>query len=278
MKTLNVHIVNYEEPRYNGILSKYAYKMKEELEKLKVKVTVSNEPDPRADINHHINYRSYKPSGTIDTLMVTHITTQEKMDSLVKGMKTAKKGICFSQDTEHYLTAKGIKNLCTILPAHDGYPRRPRRILITTNVYPDGCKREWMFYELLKHIDCTKFQFYIMGSGWNVQGLNANISYLDHFEKDDYESLLNTCDYNLYFGLDEGSMGCLDAKNVGMRVIAPRVGFHRDIEVDYWFETQEELNKIFKEIEHNPAEELTWKNYAKQHLDIWKELYKQSNK
>jgi hypothetical protein len=274
---MKIHIVNYEEPRYNGILSKYAYKMKEELEKLKVKVFVSNTPDPKADINHHINYRSYKPSGTIDTLMVTHITTEDKMDSLVKGMKTAKKGICFSQDTEHYLTAKGIKNLCTILPAHDGYPRRPRRILITTNVYPDGCKREWMFYELLKNIDCEKFQFYIMGSGWNVAGLNANISYLDHFEKDDYESLLNTCDYNLYFGQDEGSMGILDAANVGMKTIAPLQGFHKEIGIDYPFETQEELNAIFKKLEANPVKDWTWGNYVKQHCSIWKKLLEQKN-
>lgn len=275
---MKVHIVNYEEPRFNGILSKYAYKMKEELEKLKIKVTVSNQSDPKADINHHINYYSYKPSGKIDTLMVTHITTQDKMDNVEKGMKTAKKGICFSKETEDFLTEKGIKNLTTILPAHDEYPRRPRRIFISTNVYPDGCKREGMFYELLKNINPEKFHFYIMGSGWNIQGLNANISYLDHFEKDDYESLLSTCDYNLYFGKDEGSMGVLDSKNVGMRIIAPLVGFHKEIGIDYPFDTQDELNAIFKQIEHNNVEDWTWKNYVLSHLNIWKKLYEKSSK
>ena len=271
MKKLSVHIVNYEEPRFNGILSKYAYKMKEELEKLKVKVTVSNQPE-KADINHHINYRSYKPSGGIDTLMVTHITTEDKMDSIKSGMKTAKLGICFSKETEDQLKKEGIKKLTTILPAHDGYPRRPRRILISTNVYPDGCKREGMFYELLKNIDLEKFHFYIIGSGWNMDGLSANISYLPQFEKDQYEYMLNVCDYSLYFGKDEGSMGILDAKNVGMQVICPNTGFHKEIGIDMPFDTQDELEEIFKKLAINPVEGWTWESYTKQHLKLWKKL------
>ena len=270
--SMKVHIVNYEEPRYNGILSKYAYSMADELEKLGVEVTVSNEPDQKSDVNHHINYRSYRPSGTIDTLMVTHITTADKMESIKSGMKTAKKGICFSRETEEQLKKEGIKKLTTILPAHDGLPRRPRRIFISTNVYPDGCKREGMFYELIKNIDCSKFHFYIMGSGWNVQGLEANISYLDHFELDDYANLMNVCDYNLYFGMDEGSMGILDATNVGMKTIAPSTGFHKEIGIDYPFTTQLELNEIFKKLATNPVESWTWAQYTKEHMKVWEKL------
>ena len=270
--SMKIHIINYEEPRYNGILSKYAYSMTDELKKLGVEVTVSNEPDPKAEINHHINYRSYKPSGTIDTLMVTHITTEDKMESIKSGMKTAKKGICFSHETEDQLKKEGIKKLTTILPAHDGLPRRPRRVFISTNVYPDGCKREGMFYELIKNIDCTKFHFYIMGSGWNVQGLDANISYLDHFELDDYANLMNVCDYNLYFGMDEGSMGILDATQVGMKTIAPLQGFHKEIGIDYPFTNQLELNEIFNKLATNPVEDWTWLQYAKEHMKVWEKL------
>lgn len=275
-KTMKVHIVNYEEPRYNGILSKYAYKMQEVLEKMGVKVTVSNQPE-KADVNHHINYRSYKPSGGIDTLMVTHITTKDKLESVKSGMKTAKLGICFSKETEEQLKKEGIKKLTTILPAHDGYPRRPRRILISTNVYPDGCKREWMFYDLLKSLskeELEQFHFYIIGSGWNMEGLSANISYLDQFDRDQYEYMLNVCDYSLYFGKDEGSMGILDAKNVGMGIICPKTGFHKEIGVDMPFDTQKELEAIIKRIASNPVKEWTWKNYCKQHLKLWEKLVK----
>ena len=50
--SMKIHIINYEEPRYHGILSKYAYSMTDELEKLGVEVTVSNEPDPKAEWNY----------------------------------------------------------------------------------------------------------------------------------------------------------------------------------------------------------------------------------
>lgn len=268
----HIHIINYEEPRFNGILSKYAYKMKEELEKCGVKVTVSNKPNKRATVNHHINYRSYKPSGTVDTLMVTHITTPDKMESIKKGMETAAKGICFSKETEELLKKEGLKNLCTINPAHDGLPRKIKNIAITTNVYPDGCKREHMFYDLLKHIDCTQFHFYIMGSGWNTAGLNANISYLDHFEQKDYFTILGLCDYSLYFGEDEGSMGILDATQVGLKTIAPNTGFHKELGIDYPFSTQKELEAVFQKLQSFPTKDWTWDMYAKQHLVIWNKL------
>jgi hypothetical protein len=265
---MKVHIVNYELGRFNGILSKYANKMKEELEKLGVKVTVSDKPQ-KADINHHINYRSYIPSGGIDTLMVTHIWEGDKLDRLKEGLKTAT-GICFSKETETQLREKGLETT-TILPAHDSLPRKPITVSITTNVYPDGCKREAMFYELLKKIDCSKFHFIIMGSGWDVNQ-NANISYLDHFEPEDYLKILHMSEYNLYFGLDEGSMGVLDAKNVGLKIIAPLQGFHREIGIDYPFKTIEELVSIFNKLAENPVQDWTWENYCKKHLTLWKKL------
>lgn len=268
----HIHIVNYEEPRFDGILSKYAYKMKEELEKCKVKVTVSNRPDKKADVNHHINYRSYIPSGTVDTLMVTHITTEDKMASIKKGMETAAKGICFSRDTEEQLKKEGIRNLTTILPAHDGIPRKIKSVLIATNVYPDGCKREQMFYELLKNIDCRRFQFYVMGDGWNFKEANANIATIDHFSKSDYDLMLNICQYALYLGEDEGSMFILDAAQVGLTTIAPNTGFHKEIGIDHPFSTQEELNTIFNKLAGNKVEDWTWDMYAKQHLVIWNKL------
>lgn len=269
---MKINIVNYEEGKFNGILSKYAYKMQEELKKLKIPVTVSSSPSKKADINHHINYRSYIPSGKIDTLMVTHIWEGDKLDKLKEALKTSELGICFSNDTKTYLESQGLKKLTAILPAHDSLPRI-KKVLIATNVYPDGCKREQMFYELLKNIDKSKWHFFIMGYGWNIDGLDANISYLDHFEAQDYPIILNNCEYSLYFGKDEGSMGILDSVNCGLKTIAPNVGFHKEIGIDYPFDTQEELNAVFKKLERNPVADLTWENYAKKHLKLWQKLY-----
>lgn len=279
---MKIHLINYEQAFNKGILSKFAHKMYDELEKVEgVEVTIGNVPNPEADINHHINYLPYKHSGKINTLMVTHIWEGYKLDSLKESLKSADMGICMSDDTKDYLIKQGIdkKKLATVLPAHDGKPRRHQIVSILTNVYPDGCKHAEMFTELAKTLDNNKWAFRIMGKDWNdiLIPLVANglqVDYFSEFDADNHQKILESSDYNLYLGEDEGSMGVLDAKNAGLKIIAPNVGFNIDIGVDYPFHTQEELNKIFKKLSINPVEDWTWKKYVKEHLKIWKKLKK----
>lgn len=277
---MKIHLVNYELGRYNGILSKFANRMRDELEKVKgVKVTISNTPDPKADINHHINYASYKHVKGLNTLMVTHIDTPIKIKNLQKGMETADMGICMSDDTKDKLINIGFdeNKLVTILPAHDGTPRRMQVVSILTNVYPDGCKRTEMFTELAKTLDNNQWAFRIMGSGWEdiltdlvAKGLQCD--YFPTFDTSVHKQILDSSDYSLYFGMDEGSMGLLDAKNAGLKLIAPNTGFNIDIGIDYTFETQEELNEIFAKLNYNPVKDWTWAGYVAEHLKIWKFL------
>lgn len=278
-KKLKVHLVNYEEALgINGILSKYANSMERELKKLGHKVAVSSYPDTKADINHHINYYSYQhKDGTKNTLQVTHITDDDKMFMLKKGMETADLGICFSKETEKQLKKVGVKKLATVLPAHDQLKRRPIVVSILTNVYPNGCKREWMFAELLKNIDKEKFVFLIMGKGWEqtlspFAGTGFMAEYHKEFEPKEYKRILGLSDYCLYFGEDEGSMGILDAKAAGIPVIAPPAGFHVELGVEHPFRTQKELNAIFKSLTQTPVDDWTWENYAKQHVTLWEKL------
>lgn len=279
---LKINLVNYELGRYNGILSKFANRMRDELEKVKgIKVTVSNAPDPKADINHAINYASYKHVKGINTLMVTHIDTPIKIKNLQKGMETADMGICMSDDTKDKLINMGFdeKKLATVLPAHDGVPRRMQVVSILTNVYPDGCKRAEMFTALAKTLDNNQWAFRIMGSGWEeiltdlvAKGLQCD--YFPVFDTSVHKQILDSSDYSLYFGVDEGSMGLLDAKNAGLKLIAPPTGFNLDIGIDYPFETQAELNEIFAKLNYNPVSKWTWDVYCLQHLNLWKKLLK----
>ncbi len=282
---MKIHLVNYEQGRFNGILSKFALKMEEELKKIKgVKVSVSDKPDPKADVNHHINYLPFhieNSPNSINTLDITHIFEGYKLDAIKEGIKTADMGICMSDDTKNQLIKWGLpkEKLVTILPAHDGKPRRHQVVSILTNVYADGCKREGMFSELVKTLDVRKWAFRIMGKDWHdilvplvAEGLQ--VDYFAEFDADNHQKILETSDYNLYFGEDEGSMGLLDAKNAGLKLIAPPVGFNIDIGVDYPFHTQEELNEIFKKLSINPVEDWTWKKYVAEHLKLWKKLTK----
>ncbi len=121
---MKINIINYEQGRFNGILSKFANKMQEEFTKQGHESFITATPSGESDIRYHINYLPYKydPSYKgVDVLEITHIFKGYKLDALREGMKTAY-GICMSDDTKKQLIRWRIPahKLSTILPAHDG--------------------------------------------------------------------------------------------------------------------------------------------------------------
>jgi hypothetical protein len=283
MKTLRINIVNYEqEIGIDGILTKYARQMQRALLDLGHQVTISHIPDSKAQINHHINYASYHSSGSIDTTMITHITgdmqtEKQKIDKIKSSLKTST-GICFSKGMKDKLIKAGCPadKLEVVLPAHDSLPKRPRIIAIATNVYPDGRKREQMFSKMIRSLkDQKKFTFRIMGKGWKktldpLVKIGIQVQWGENFAGDFYQELLQTSDYLLYTGDEDAlAQSIIDAKNAGLRIIAPP---QEDIEVEYPFKDQKELNYIFSQMEENPVETWTWDNYVKNHLKIWSKL------
>lgn len=287
----SIHIVNHELGFNNGILTKFANKLFEHSDKEKgFTFSISGSPREDVDLNHHINYLPYnttsnleKTKNTKNTLMITHIWEGYKLDRVKEQMETADMGICMSSDTEQQLINWGIdkEKLTTVLPAHDNNPRRHQVVAILTNVYPDGCKRAEMFIELVKKLDKKRWAFRIMGTGWenilpDLVSEGLQVDYFHNFNYEIHQQILQSSDYLLYFGKDEGAMSVLDAKQEGLPVIAPNIGFHKDIGIDYPFDTQEELDKVFEEltekINKNTVSELTWDKYFDKHLEIWKKL------
>ena len=281
---MKVNIVNYEQGQNDGILTKFAVKLDEELKNLDVESYITQSPDGKADVTHHINYLPYKHENSINSLnslMITHIWRGYKFNALKKGMETADIGICMSKDTEKKMVDWGLpeEKLATVLPAHDGKPRRHQIVAILTNVYPDGCKKEGIFEKLAKNINHDQWAFRIMGSGWEniLPPLVANGLQVDYFHKFNYDvhqKILESSDYALYFGEDEGSMGLLDAKNAGLKTIGTKQGFHIEMELDYYFNGADELIKLFNSLNKNNVKDWTWDKYAKDHLKIWKEKLK----
>lgn len=275
---MKINLVNYEMPFVNGILSKFAWRMNEELDKLGIKSVIQDHPDPSYDINHHIIYVSYRHVNSINTLMVTHLNTPQKFLLLQNAMNDADKGICMSQQMVDELVEKGIpaEKLTYAVPAHDGNIL-PIPIAILTNVYPDKVKREYMLNELAKHINPKRFIFRIMGKDWDVAALRVaglTVEYYPEFDQSVQNTILTNSKYYLYFGLDQGSMALLDAMNARVKTIAPLDGFHHHTGVDYPFTTQEELNAIFTVLQKPPLENFTWERYTKEHVKIWEELLK----
>lgn len=287
---MKINICNYEQSMgINGILTKYAQQMANTLNTLNHHATISAFPVKKADVNHHINYLSYQKSPTVDTLMVTHITTdknqeeREKIERLKEGLKTAH-GICFSKGMVDKLVKVGCKKekLAFVLPAHDPMQRRPRLIAIATKLYPDGRKREEMFVKMFKSLEDKKSViFQIMGDGWKellegLKGEGIQVQWAPGFNPQIYNQILNQSDYLLYTGGEDAlAQSIIDAKHCGLPIIAPP---QEDIEIEKPFKTQEELNRIFKDITFNPVKDWSWENYCKSHLKIWSKLYENNTK
>jgi len=280
---MKIHIVNYEMNwEIDSILSKYARMLERELIDLGHVVSISGKAE-KADINHHINFNSYKPSGGKDSMMIAHISGDKrqskaaKIKLIKKGLKTAH-GIAFNPGIVKELVNEGCdkKKLDFVMHAHDGQIRRPKIVAIVSKNYEDGRKNGDMLTKVFNSLkDKKSVIFRIMGAGWlpvlkPLTKKGIQLQYADEFSMDLYTQILNTSDYLLYTG-DEDSLGQsqVDAKNAGLRIISRP---SPDLEIELPFNNQKELNKIFADFEDNPVKDWTWENYARKHIEIWSKL------
>jgi hypothetical protein len=277
------------------IIEKTALQLCDALRQLGVDAAVSPKPSAESVINHFMIFHYVEPKpGTINTMAVTHVDDVLKMDMvrkhLAKGIRAA---ICMSSMTVDQLVSYGIdrKQLSYALPAHD-CTVVPRRIIIgiTSNNYSDDRKRDWLLVKLSKDIRLDDFEFQIFGRGWDqvcarLEAAGASVTVKE--PSDDYradydaiKSAVPTFDYYFYPGLDEGSLGTLDALSAGVKTIVTKQGFHLDIPngITHGFWDYDELKQIFDEIMRERRERiqfarsLTWSRYAHRHLDIWSSL------
>jgi hypothetical protein len=285
---MRVRIVCYEDVDV-WILGKFALKINKHLKEMGIDSDIAKIPDPNADINHHIIYYDYNgKKNSIDTVMITHIDTNQKANLLREQLVNASIGICMSNETMETLFNFGLPRhkLSYVNPAHDGIiiPRK-KYIGITSKVHEDGRKREFFVSKLANDLNPKIFGFKIMGHGWDsqVDDLRYNgfeIEYYSSFDYENYIKLIPSLDYYLYMGQDEGQMGFIDAVAAGVETIVTPQGYHLDAEggISYPFETYEQLLRIFKSIETkresfmNSVSTWNWVDYTKKHVEIWEFL------
>jgi len=287
---IHVHIVCYEHLD-SWILGKMSKKLYENSLARGVNCTLGNEPDPNAHINHHICYVNYNAVATsLNTTMITHVDAPVvgELELIREQMQTLDMGICLSSYTLRYLVERKIpmSKLCFINPAHDGdlYPRRIK-IGIFSRLYSDGRKREQMLVDLTRKISPSDFAFSIMGSGWSeividLRQRGFQVDYREEFSRAHYEEMLQTIDHYLYFGLDEGSMGFIDALSCGISTIVTNQGFHLDATegAEYTFSDISQLESIFEQIvspkkrREKSVAHWTWENYANKHIEVWEKV------
>lgn len=278
------------------IIEKFANRLLENLAQWNVQATLSDQPSGSADINHWMMYHDCKGEcQTKGTMLITHVDDVEKLGRVKRGLKVADVGICLSRMTVEQLIQQGVSRsqLCFITPAHDGLVT-PRRVVIgiTTQVrvYSGYRKRENMLVEVANKIRLDNFHFKIFGAGWeeiisHLEVAGATVHY-DPGAGDysrDYKSIVEAVpafDYYLYMGLDEGSMGTIDALAAGVATIVTPQGFHLDIEggITYPFQDTAQLCEIFNTIAEqrrrriDGVKNLTWKEYARRHAVVWRAL------
>ena len=284
-----VNLVSYEETT-SWILGKFACKLQEGIGKQGISCEISSSAAMPALISHHIPYLGWHDTDQtlIRTIMITHVDTEAKMTQIKRELALADMGVCMSRETVGKLIRAGLpqEKLCFIHPAHDG-DARPRKIRlgITSRLYMDARKRENMLVDVLRELPPQAFSLMIMGSGWEkqIEDLRRHGVSVEHypvFDRERYLSLFESMDYYLYMGMDEGSMGFLDAQAAGVPSIVTAQGYHLDVTdgPTYSFCTQKELLGILSGLAES-KEKLqcsvaawTWENYAKAHIVMWQYL------
>lgn len=291
---LHVNIVLHPDNR-SWIIEKIALKLQEHASEFGVTATVGEDQRSDVSVNHWMsfafaNVRHMTPA----TMFITHIDDPFKLslvkNELVNGVDV---GICMSSHMAAELVARGVdaKNLCYVSPAHDG-KIIPRRIIIglTTRLYPDGRKREALLLRLAQKMRLDAFRFDIFGAGWDhvVPVLSAAGAEVRYFPgtpdyQADYNEMMAAIpnfDYYVYLGLDEGSLGTLDALSAGVKTIVTPQGFHVDLPdgMTHPFTSFEDLYQVFINISEerqariNAVKDLTWREYARKHSIIWKAI------
>jgi len=285
---MKIHIVCYDDI-HAWIIGKFAIKLNENLQKLRIQSDISDKPDLNSDINHHLIFNQYDgKKSTIDTIMITHIDNLSKLNMLEKQMETVRAGICMSRETMIYLAKMGIEKskLCYVNPAHDGIlPVKKIIIGIASRIYDDGRKNEHYLNKLAKTLNPIYFKFKIFGSGWESQiecleKHGFEVEYTDHFDYEKYLHFIPSLDYYLYMGTDEGQMGFVDALSSGVKTIVVPQGYHLDAYkgITHSFTTYDELENILLQLQKDKETLISsvatwnWLDYTKKHVEIWQYL------
>lgn len=288
-KNIKVNLYSFSDGAW--ILGKFNRKMLEELKKMGIDAAITDKYDPSADINHYplytfINHPNFDHRH--DTFMITHVDCYSKVELLKTRLKSYGMGICMSKDTMEKLICYGVprQKLCYINPAHD-HVMKPKKYVVglTYRTHSDYRRRDQLLVDIVKNIDNNFFKFVIMGDGWNdiveeMRKFGAEVEYYNEFDYDLYTKIVPEFDFYLYYGMDEGNMGWLDALAAGAETIVTPQGYHLDAEggITYPCNVLGEYIQAFKEIADRKkkriasVEDWTWEAYTKKHVEIWNYL------
>ena len=290
-RRLSVRLVLHSSNRA-WILEKFADRLVHHLGEWGVDADISDMPSASADLHHFMMYL-HGPKHRVGpaTTLVTHVDRPHKVVALRRVLDQIDVAICVSRMTVDQLVGFNLpaRQLCFVVPGCDPVAN-PRRtvIVVASRLYRDMRKREDLLIRLARSMSLENFQFDILGLGWEevaaaLQRAGAVVNYFppssDYVA--DHDLILDRfrgADYFFYPGLDEGSMGLLDALALGLPTISTPQGFHLDIPggLTHPFWDFPELLAIFERLgaerrnRIDVARRFGWDEYARRHAIIWR--------
>ena len=278
------------------IIEKMARQLEAHLPAFGFDAVVTSEPLADADIHHWMSYAFANTKlSTPASMFITHIDDPYKLSLVRKELSTGcvDIGICMSSHAVAELTRMGVapESLTYVPPAHDEKVR-PRRIVMgfMTRLYPDGRKREQLLLRLADEMRLDAFRFDIFGGGWEavkvkLEEAGAEVRYFPGTSDylDDYQAMLDAVagfDYYVYLGMDEGSLGTLDALSAGVKTVITPQGFHLDLPGGITEPVLEyaDLLRVFSNLSTawhgriSSVSGLTWQRYAARHAIVWRAI------
>ena len=246
------------------------------------RVTVSEEPDPHADINYHVPWHSLVTleTGTSKHVMLyTHVNPTDKT-ALVDACQRADRIICMSFTGRAELVRAGVDagKIWVIYPGSNDFHFRRRIIGVVGFEQPNGRKRSHILLDLawlMPDKDKQVTQIVLIGSGWKPlaeQLNNAGLATIskEMLEDEQLDAIYGEMDCLLVTGYAEGGpLPFLEAWSSGVKVFSPAIGLAGDfLDAQSTYTTVEDLIGKLHDWLSKPlsnaylAHALDWTQYA----------------
>lgn len=256
-------------------------------------------PKSAFTVTHWMHYMNVpinflENSKGIHTIQVTHVDSLEKLLHLKKLILAGAIPIFMSrQHAEQISNEIGYSfRKFSILPGSDlAINANRKRILISSNYYPDGRKNETLLIKLAQECSLNSFHFLFIGKSWDniaksLVSAGAEVTIFspnnpDYPNYDTQIEILRGADCYLYLGFDEGSLGALDAYLMGTPMIISKQGFHLEFAPRsniLLFQSYEDFKRRILEtskrnlISPEEAGKWSWYRYSESYKHMWDTL------
>jgi hypothetical protein len=228
---MKYEVINYEE---NGwIFEVIKSNVKKSFQKLN---KIENIKKKKIQIIFHIHFDLIQKidDSKINIIFITHVDNVRKKLKILFLSKN--KNVFFftlSNDTKillSYVINKKFIFSSQFFPHLNIKKNNKIRFGFFFRNYKDGRKNISLIKKIIYLISkSNNSQIVIYGSGFDYLHVNNKVKIIDKkFNKSEYLNLLNSCDYVVATGRDEGYVSVIDAASLGIKILAINQGYHKD--------------------------------------------------